>query len=91
VDVDRARSVATGVDVSADVGQVSLPYADVDVCWPGSANSPRQLESATSPGVLVHPVSVARPTSGDVASASAYAPLAGVAQRTSVDVMPTHV
>ena len=64
-DVDRARPVAASVDVSADVGHMSLPYTDVDVCWPGSATDPhqpgsapgrRQPELATPVGVRVHPV-----------------------------------
>ena len=43
-------------DVSADIGHMSLPYTDVDVCWPGPATGPRQPESATPVGVRVHPV-----------------------------------
>ena len=70
--VDRARPVAAGVDVSADVGRASLPYADasdVDIRRPGSATGPRQLESATSAFVCVPSAAVAQPTSVDVASA----------------------
>ena len=53
---------------------MSLPYTDVDVCWPGSATGPRQPESATPVGVPVHPVAAARPTSVDVAPVFASAP-----------------
>ena len=35
---------------------MSLPYTDVDVCWPGSAPGRRQPELATPVGVRVHPV-----------------------------------
>jgi len=73
-DVDRAHPAAASVDVSADVGHMPLPYTDVDVCWPGSAAGPRQLESATSMGVRVHSVAAAQPTSVDVVPTFASAP-----------------
>ena len=62
---------------------ISLPYTDVDVCWPGSVTDPRQPGPATGPrqpelatpvGVRVHSVAAAQSTSVDVASTFASAP-----------------